>query len=232
MSAEASPHDELTIGNGMRDRLAHMRAGTRLAWALAVSVLTLVLLPAQFAMELRAVAAWNAFAGTALLSTWFTILTLRPSQIHASAKREDPSRAASLALVLMGAGASLLAVLLLLKASSDLPAILLSLSAVALAWTLIHTVFTVRYAHLYHDASLTASIHDGPLEFPGMTDLPDYLDFAYFAFVVGMTAQTSDVAIRGRRIRRTALLHGVVAWVFNTAVVALLISVLGSVIGG
>lgn len=234
----ASSHGELTIGTGIRDRLAHIRAGTRIAWALTASVLTLFLLPARFAMELRAVAAWDAFAATALLSTWYTILTLRPAQIHASAKREDPSRAASLVLVLMGAGASLLAVLLLLQASAGAvggartQAILLSLSAVALAWTLIHTVFTVRYAHLYHDASPTASSEHGPLEFPGMDDLPDYLDFAYFAFVVGMTAQTSDVAIRGRRIRRTALMHGVIAWVFNTAVVALLISVLGSVVGG
>lgn len=230
--------DESLIGSGIRDRFAHMRAGTRLAWSLAVSVLTLLLLPARFAIELRAVAAWDAFAATALLSTWYTILTLRPAQIHASAKREDPSRAASLVLVLMGAGASLLAVLLLLKASAGTvggvrtQAILLALSAVALAWTLIHTVFTVRYAHLYHEGSPTARAEDGPLDFPGTEGLPDYLDFAYFAFVVGMTAQTSDVSIRGRRIRRTALMHGVIAWVFNTTVVALLISVLGSVVGG
>jgi len=166
-----------------------MRAGTRLAWAVSVSVLTLLLLPARVAMELRALVAWAAFAGTALLSTWVTILTLRPAQIHASAKREHPSRAASLVMVLMGAGASLLAVLLLLKASADLvggartQAILLSCSAVALAWTLIHTVFTVRYAHLYHESSPVASDHNGPIEFPGMDNLPDYLDFAYFAVV-------------------------------------------------
>ena len=224
-------HEDTTIGTGARDRVAHMRAGTRIAWALAASLLTLALLPSRFAVEIRAVAAWDAFAATALLFTWFTILTLEPAQIHASAKREDPSRAASLVLVLMGAGASLLAVLLLLKASAGLDAILLALSAVALAWTLIHTVFTVRYAHLYHDASPTALSENGPLDFPGTEGLPDYLDFAYFAFVIGMTAQTSDVAIRSRRIRRTALLHGVFAFAFNTAVVALLISVLGSVIG-
>lgn len=231
-------HDTLTIGPGYRNRLAHLRAGTRLAWSLMISAGTLLLLPSRLALEMRAVAAWDAFAATALLLTWLTILTLRPTQIHASAKREDPSRVASMVLVLMGAGASLLAVLLLLKASAGLvggartQAILLALSAVALAWTLIHTVFTVRYAHLYHDGSATPSSDDGALDFPGMEDLPDYLDFAYFAFVVGMTAQTSDVAIRSRRIRRTALMHGVIAWVFNTAVVALLISVLGSVIGG
>jgi len=192
-------HDELTNGTGLPHRLAHMRAGTRLAWAVSVSVLTLLLLPARVAMELRALVAWAAFAGTALLSTWVTILTLRPAQIHASAKREDPSRAASLVLVLMGAGASLLAVLLLLKASADLvggartQAILLSCSAVALAWTLIHTVFTVRYAHLYHESSPVASNHNGPLEFPGMDNLPDYLDFAYFAVVALSISVLSSV---------------------------------------
>ena len=56
--------------------------------------------------------------------------------------------------------------------------------------------------------------------------MPDYLDFAYFAFIVGMTTQTADVEIRGRRMRRTALLHGVVSFAFNTAVVALSIGVL------
>ena len=140
MPQATSPHDELTIGSGLRDRLAHMRAGTRIAWALGVCLLTFMLLPSRLAMELRAVAAWDAFAGTALLLTWFTILTVQPAQIHTSARREDPSRAASLVLVLMGAGASLLAVLLLLKGSSasgsgaGTQAILLSLSAVALAW--------------------------------------------------------------------------------------------------
>jgi uncharacterized membrane protein len=224
--------DEQAIGTGVRDRLAHMRAGTRIIWAVMVSALMFMLLPSRLGLELRAVAAWDAFAASALLSTWFTILTLRPAQIHASAKREDPSRFASLVLVIMGAGASLLAVLLLLRASAEAHAMVLAMSAVALAWALIHTVFTVRYAHLYHDASPTVSTPGGPLEFPGMDDPPDYLDFAYFAFVVGMTSQTSDVAIRSRHIRRTALLHGVIAFVFNTSVVALLISVLGSVIGG
>ncbi len=126
-----------------------MRAGTRIVWALVVSVLTLALLPARFAMELRAVAAWDAFAITALLSTWFTILTLEPAQIHASARREDPSRVASMVLVLMG-------------------------------------------------ASTTALAENGPLAFPGAEGVPDSLDFAYVAFVVGMTAQTLGVAIRGR----------------------------------
>jgi uncharacterized membrane protein len=134
----------------------------------------------------------------------------------------------SLAIVITAAGAALVAVVLLLQGTAPLRggartgAILLALSAVALAWLLIHTVFTLRYAHLYFEAL------DAPfaLEFPHMAERPDYLDFAYFSFVIGMAAQTADVGIVSRRIRRTALLHGIIAFAFNTAVVALTIGAL------
>lgn len=213
---------------GWRQRLAHLRSVTRLLTALAASAMTALLLPATVSLEVRAVASWDGFALVALVMTWLTILTLRPAQICSLAQREDPGRLASLTLVVVGAGASLLAVLVLLQSSmkmqsSDkLRAIVLALSAVALAWLLIHTVFTLRYAHMYYDVP----DGDAPLEFPGGVSMPDYLDFAYFAFVIGMTTQTADVNIRGRDIRRFALLHGVVAFAFNTAIVALSIGVL------
>jgi uncharacterized membrane protein len=213
---------------GLRHRISRGRAGTRLAVAVLASTLTALVLPSSIAPEIRAVASWDTFALTALLLTWITILTLQPHQIRSLAQREDPSRLASLILVVLGAAAALLAVLVLLQSSMKMTgvprtqAISLALSAVVLAWFLIHTVFTMRYAHEFHDAPPDKP----PLEFPGLDGLPDYLDFAYFAFVIGMTAQTSDVCIHGRRIRRTALLHGIVAFAFNTAVVALSIGIL------
>jgi len=228
----STPTDVDAGVHGVRQRLAHLRAVTRLVSALAVSVATMLLLPRGVKLETRMVASWDAFAVIALALTWVTILTVRPSQIRALATREDPSRVLAMVLVVLGAGASLLAVLVLLQESMTLRgtdrsgAIVLALSAVAFAWALIHTVFTLRYAHLYHDASAGST----PLEFPGVDDTPDYLDFAYFAFIVGMTAQTADVNIRNRRIRRTALLHGVIAFAFNTAVVALSIGVLSTLL--
>ena len=196
--------------------------------SVAASALTALVMPHSIAGEIRLVASWDVFALVALLLTWTMILTLQPQQIRTMAQREDPSRVASMILVLLGAAAALLAVLVLLQTSMKMTgvpktgAIALALSAVALAWFLIHTVFTIRYAHEFHDEPSAAA----PLEFPGLTDLPDYLDFAYFAFVIGMTAQTADVNIHGRRIRRTALLHGVLSFAFNTAVVALSIGIL------
>jgi uncharacterized membrane protein len=186
------------------------------------------MLPGGVMGEMRLVASWDGFALMALLLTWLRILTLRPTDIARLAKREDPGRLVSLALVVLGASAALLGVVVLLQQSmrmagtGKLQAIALALSAVALGWALIHTVFTLRYAHEYYDAP------DGEpeLAFPGRTDAPDYLDFAYFAFVIGMTSQTSDVAIQGTRTRRTVLLHGVLSFGFNTAVLALTIGAL------
>jgi len=109
-----------------------------------------------------------------------------------------------------------------LKGAEKTGVIVLAPSAVVMAWLLIHTVFTLRYAHQYYAAPTGTR----PLDFPGMDETPDYLDFAYFAFVIGMTAQTADVSVRGRAIRRTVLLHGLMAFAFNTAVVALSIGIL------
>lgn len=213
---------------GLVLRLAHVRALTRFGAAFVASALTFAVLSRGISFEVRAVAAWDGFAVVALILIWLTILTLRPAQICTLAQREDPGRVVSLVLVVLGASAALLAVVVLLQESMSMRsgdkvrAIVLALSAVALAWMLIHTVFTLRYAHLFYDAPAGSK----PLDFPGDVEMPDYLDFAYFAFVLGMTAQTSDVVIRAQRIRRTALLHGIVSFAFNTAVVALSIGVL------
>ncbi len=216
----------------LRFKVAHVRASTRLIIAILASVLTYVALPHSIEIEVRAVASWDGFALVALLLIWTTILTLTPQQICTLAQREDPSRAASLVLVLLGAAASLLAVIVLLQESIKMTGmhktqvIVLAMSAVVLAWTLIHTIFTLRYAHLYYDASDGGKM----IEFPGLAELPDYLDFAYFAFIIGMTAQTADVSIHGRTIRRWALMHGLVSFAFNTAVVALSIGILTSLL--
>lgn len=216
----------------LRSKVAHVRAGTRLIIAVVASALTYVALPHSIALELRVVASWDGFALVALILTWTTILTLTPTQIRTLANAEDPSRAASLFLVLLGAAAALLAVIVLLQESVRMTgmdktqAIVLAMSAVVLAWALIHTVFTLRYAHMYYDAPDGGTM----IEFPGLQDLPDYLDFAYFAFVIGMTAQTADVNIHDRSIRRWALMHGLVSFAFNTAVVALSIGILTSLL--
>ena len=137
----------------------------------------------------------------------------------------------------MAALASLLGVVALLgtlktdSAAMQARHVLLSVAAVAESWLLVHTVFTLRYAHIYYDRdNRNPGLDTGGLEFPGGDLAPDYLDFAYFAFTIGMAAQTADVTISGKRQRRTALLHAIVAFSFNTAILALSISALGGLL--
>ena len=210
-------------------RLGHLPATLRLFVGVVVGVAAWALSPAHYHVLSRLVIGWDAFAVTALGLIWMAIYTADTDRIRAVASAEDLSRLLSFVFVLVAAGASLLAVVLLLGISHNLgPATLarhiaLSGVAVATSWFLVHTVFTLRYAHLYYDANPDGS-DVGGLDFPGGEKEPDYLDIAYFAFVVGMTAQTADVGISGRSQRRLTLLHGLISFAFNTALVALVIN--------
>jgi uncharacterized membrane protein len=202
---------------------------------LAVGAAAWFLCPISLATVSRAVAAWDAFGVVMLLLLWAAIVTADAERIRVVAASEDLSRAVSFIFVLVAASASLLAVVALLRTFHNAKAttlawhIGLSVVAVGAAWLLVHTVFTLRYAHAYYDADEDGS-DKGGLDFPGDDPEPDYLDIAYFAFVVGMTAQTADVSISGRTQRRIALLHGLISFVFNTTLIALVISGVSSVL--
>jgi len=104
--------------------------------------------------------------------------------------------------------------------------LLLTLLTVIFSWTLVHTVFGFRYAHAFYGDSGDPGVqkHAGGLIFPG-DQPPDYLDFAYFSFVVGMTCQVSDVQITSRRMRRLTLAQSILSFGFNTIVLALVINI-------
>ena len=104
--------------------------------------------------------------------------------------------------------------------------VLFCLLTVAGSWALVHTIFTLRYAHVYYGLG-EDNKPAGGLDFPE-EDRPDYLDFAYFSFVIGMTSQVSDVQISSQRLRRLALGHGLVSFVFNLAILGLSINIISS----
>ncbi|RZK98008.1 MAG: DUF1345 domain-containing protein [Hymenobacter sp.] len=216
-------------------RLAHMPAALRLFIGAVVGAAVWAFSPAHYSVLLRLIIGWDAFGIITLALIWAAIYTADTDHIRAVAASEDLSRLLSFVFVLVAAGASLLAVVLLLHTSHGLPParlarhIGLSVVAVGASWLLVHTVFTLRYAHTYYDAKDDGS-DVGGLDFPGGDKEPDYLDIAYFAFVVGMTAQTADVSISGRAQRRLALLHGLLSFGFNTALIALVISGVGGVL--
>ena len=211
--------------------MGRLPTALRLLLALAVGVASGFF--THHALLVRLVAGWDAFAVMSLALLWASIYQADIDRIREVAAAEDLSRLVSFLFVLVAASASLLAVLLLLSTLHQLgpeaKARRLGLLVVAVgsSWLLAHTVFTLRYAHLYYDQNEQQQ-DVGGIDFPGGEKEPDYLDFAYFAFVIGMTAQTADVSISGRAPRRLALLHCLLAFGFNTTLVALVINGIAS----
>lgn len=175
---------------------------------------------------------WVAFALTVVIMDWIIILTSHPKEVRKIAILEDSSRTLIFLFVIVASIISLGAIILLLHSAKGKSAegvafpVILALTSVIVSWWLVHTLFTLRYAHLYYSADKDAGntkLKEG-LNFPDEKE-PDYLDFVYFSFVIGMTFQVSDVEISSRPIRRLALFHAIVSFVFNTAIVALSINV-------
>jgi uncharacterized membrane protein len=156
---------------------------------------------------------------------------MRPRQIRVLAKTEDAGRIVVFFIVLAATLGSLLGVMLLLgnKESWLLKKnveTFIYITGVVCSWLLLHTMFAYRYALLYYgDHPLDPDLHTVGLQIPNEL-WPDYLDFAYFSFVIGMTFQVSDIEISSRTIRRVALVHGILSFLFNTVIVALTINVI------
>ena len=163
----------------------------------------------------------NAAALAFLISVWPIIVRADSSLAAQLAKREDETRGSATVLLLGASVASLLgvgfALILAGRHSGPLQVLLIGVAVltVVLSWTVVNTVFTLRYA----DQSFGSG--DGGIAF-GDTDGPEgptYRDFAYVAFTIGMCYQVSDTTVRDRRIRRTVLSHALLSYVFGVAIV-------------
>lgn len=174
---------------------------------------------------------WNIFACSYLILCWIVLLTLPVSTIRRNASKEDGSKLFVFIMIILTSLAGMLAVLLLIMngdnaEKKDLSFLLIAVSGMVLSWAIVHTLFTFHYAHLFYGGKKK----EGGLEFPGDEKEPDYLDFAYFSFVIGCTFQVSDVEISYRKIRRLAFVHGLLAFILNTFVVALSINIISGLL--
>ncbi len=201
----------------------------RIFISLAAALLVFFLIrKANFGNALIATSLWDVFALSYTIISWIVLYTRSHAEIIKLANTDDGSRPFVLISILITSFASMFAVLMLLlskdlKTGNELIALIIAVGGMLLSWVMVHTLFTFHYAHMYY-AGYEEHKNKG-LEFPGNTK-PDYLDFAYFSFVVGMTFQVSDVEIASPKIRRTVLAHGLLAFALNTFVVALTINLI------
>jgi uncharacterized membrane protein len=203
--------------------LRFLRVRARLLASLAIGLFTLLLLPQQLRWSTRTLIAWDVTAALYLITAYAVMLRASISHIRSHAIVADDGRFAILILTAAAALASLVAIVAEIgEAHRGAQQVTLAIVTIALSWTMVHTIFALHYAHDYYRPH-----EPGGLKFPD-EDKPDYWDFVYFSFVIGMTAQVSDVAITNRTIRRTATAHGVVSFVFNTALLALMVNIAAS----
>lgn len=209
-----------------------LNAAQKLIISFAVSIITyLATISSIRDGMLHFLTSWDCFCICFLLLNWITFFTIRPQEIRKEARKQNEGRIVVFTIALVATLVALFAALVLLLDKShtyrDIGfSLLCAFGGLLLSWTLVHTIFTVRYAHIYYaDHKEDDSKHAGGLEFP-KEDHPDFLDFAYYSFVIGMTFQVSDVSVTARKFRRLTLLHSLLAFGFNTIIVALTVNVI------
>jgi uncharacterized membrane protein len=207
-------------GSGIR-RLAlaavAFGVGFAIAWAIGATVGTCI------------AAGWGAAALAVLVWTWVRVGPYDAEQTAMRARAEDFSRATGDATVLVASVCSLVPVgYTILEAGrrhggEKVALIVLAVTVVALSWALVHTIYALRYGDLYYADPM------GGIDF-NESDPPDYRDFAYVALTMGMTYQVSDTSLTTKAFRRTALRHALLAYLFGSIIVALLVNTVASLL--
>jgi uncharacterized membrane protein len=205
--------------NPSRGISARRRVAATAVIGVAAGALSMLVIPWQVAPLF----AWDVAAGLYVVWIWRVVWHLDPRQTAQHAEREDPTRAAADAMLLGAAVSSLVAVgYVLVRAASghgfaEAFQIGFGVASVLLSWTVVHTVYALRYARLYYfGEDGGADFHqDGP---------PRYSDFAYLAFTIGMTFQVSDTELNTAGFRAVVLRHSLLSYLFGTVIVALTIN--------
>lgn len=216
------------------DAAKNCDAHHRVFAALAAAGLAALLTWGRYRLPVQIVLVWDVFLAGILGLAWMRIVTAHPKDSSETARLQDSSQTAIFIFVVLAAVMSIVAIGYLFSTAHGrhgerllLAPMLTAFATLIGSWSLIHTLFALRYAHIYYgDANGPESPpeHRGGLQFPGKRP-PDYLDFAYFAFVIGMTCQVSDVQISERRMRRLVLAHGLLSFGFNTVILALSLNI-------
>ena len=196
--------------------------------AILIGILAFFVLPGSLRLVTRLLIGWDIFVATYLVLVYIMMFRCGLAHIRRNAVLQDDGRFVIPLLTALGAFASLMAIIFELgEAHRGSPELIFATVTIALSWASVHTAFALHYAHEYYRGAKA-----GGLQFPSgdQHDHADYWDFVYFSFVIGMTAQVSDVGITDKTIRRTATGHGIISFVFNTALLALMVNIAASAI--
>ena len=210
------------------DRLSGFQ---KLFICLFFGVMAFIITPTGTQSLVRVMIGWDTFSIIMVVFGWLTFFKTTAFQIRAQAKVQDENRIVIFSIVLIATLAGLIAVIILIITKKESHSeseykIPIAVLGMLLSWLLIHTTFTLRYAHIFYgNQEENADKHAGGLEFPKEAK-PDYLDFAYFSFVLGMTFQVSDVEVTSKRLRRLVLLHSLISFIYATIMIALTINVI------
>ena len=196
--------------------------------SIALGIVAFFLLPASLRLVTRFLTSWDVFAAFYLVLVYFMMWRSEHRNVKRNAVLQDDGRFLILLVTALGAFASIAAIVLELGGTHHaVPQLVIATATIVLSWAVVHTAFALHYAHDYYRGS-----KPGGLQFPSgdKQDHADYWDFVYFSFVIGMTAQVSDVGITDKTIRHTATVHGIISFVYNTALVALMVNIAASAI--
>ena len=202
---------------------SQVSARTRIAVAIAAGAVAAGAATALTPWQVAALTGWDVTAAVFLIWVWSSIWRLDGEQTADVATRVDDSRSAADLILIAACVASLTGVGFALLKASDTSGTARGLIAgvavvsVVLSWASVHTVFTLRYARIFH-------VEGGGIDFTEPGHVPDYRDFAYVAFTIGMTFQVSDTDLTSFSIRRTALRHALLAYLFGIVIVAITIN--------
>lgn len=204
----------------------------RLLVALGAVAALALLLPGDWSWTTRLLIAWDAGVVLYLALLSATMLSETVEQIKARAERQDEGAVAILVIACLAASASIAAIGVQLAGLGSIPAsqrglhLALGGFTILCSWTVLHVFFTLHYAGAYYGGG-----KEPCLDFPGKAD-PDYVDFLYFSYTIGCTSQTSDIAVTTRGARGIVLVHSILAFFFNTSILALGINVGASLVSG
>jgi uncharacterized membrane protein len=215
--------------------ILRLTAPIRLGMVIAIAVATDMLMRDRLGAGTRLLLGWDVGALAYLCLAWIVVSRADDDMTRVRAQQHDQSGYVIFLLVLTAASASFVAIGFLASNLKDLTFwpragyLTLTVAALLLSWMLIQTLFAFHYARLYYARPEPGKSHQRGLKFPDEGE-PDYLDFAYYSCVIGMTSQVSDVAVMARHMRRLTLIHGVLSFVFNITILAMSINIIGGLI--